>query len=395
MTTRIGLLSILDFNLYRSRLELMRILQRRGAAVFAITPEGDYSGLLRAESFTFVPFPLNRTTFSPLKVRRQVRQLAVLFRELELDAVHTFTLRANAYGSLAARRAGVSTIVNTVSGLGSLYSIDAGIRAAVLRQGIDWISRIALRGSQRVIFQNHDDMSYYIDRKICTPSQATLILSSGVDTAAFSRLRVKQGEIQSIRDRWGITTETPVVTMVARLVAQKGVYEFINLARALAEQAQFILVGSADPGNPDAIDPSIVESASRDGTLIAPGRQDNIPVWMALSDIYVYPSYYREGVPRTVLEAMAMELPIVTTDSPGCREPVLDGDNGFLFTPRDSANLRRHVEELLVDEDLRQRMGRRSREIALARFSAPAVLRQYLDLYAQLGLSEGSAESRP
>lgn len=383
---RIGYLSVLDFNLYRSGLKLMQVLQQAGMEVVVITPEGPYSHLFLEAGIEFVPYPLNRTTFNPWIAWRQIRNIKALFRELKLDVVHTFTLRPNVYGALASRSLRILATINTVSGLGSLYSEDAGFKARFLRRIIDWITRRALKYSSCVIFQNRDDMQYYIDRRICTSSQARLICSSGVDTSAFSRDSVSQDDLDALRGEWDITGRLPVVTMVTRFVTQKGIWEFIAVAEELSGRAQFVLVGEPDPGNPNTIPLSQIQRFVESGIIIAPGRQDNIPEWLAISDIYVYPSYYREGVPRTVLEAMAMELPIVTTDSPGCREPVRHEENGYLVATRDVPDLKKRVQELLDDEALRQQMGAKSREIILAQFTAEAVLRQYLTLYSESGI---------
>lgn len=386
---RIGYLSVLDFNLHRSRLKLMQVLRKAGMEVFVITPEGRYAQHFREAGMQFVPYPLDRTTFNPWIARRQIREITALFRELQLDVVHTFTLRPNVYGALASRNAHVPTTISTVSGLGSLYSENAGVKATLLRKGVDWFTRNALRHSACVIFQNRDDRQYYIDRNICSTSQARLICSSGVDVTTFSRDNVSQEDLFSLREKWNIACKRPVVTMVTRFVVQKGIWEFIAVAETLADRAQFVLVGDSDPGNPNTIPRSQIQPFVDHSIIIAPGHQDNIPAWLALSDIYLYPSYYREGVPRTVLEAMAMELPIVTTDSPGCREPVRHEENGYLVTTRNVADLKKRVQGLLDDEALRQRMGARSREIILARFSAEAILRQYLTLYTELGIIQG------
>ncbi len=384
---RIGYFSVLDFNLYRSRLKLMQTLRAQGMDVIVVTPEGPYAERFREAGIEFVPYPLNRKTFNPFIARRQIRELTALFRELRLDVVHTYTLRPNVYGALASRDAHIPTTISTVSGLGSLYSEKAGAKAAFLRRWVDWFTRNALRRNTCVIFQNRDDMKYYIDRRICTTDQARLICSSGVDIAEFSTDSVQQKDVAALREEWGLTAELPVVTMVTRFVVQKGIWEFIAVAEALLGRAQFVLVGDSDPGNPSAIPRSQIQPFIDRGIIIAPGRQHNIPAWLAASDIYVYPSFYREGVPRTVLEAMAMELPIVTTDSPGCREPVRHEENGFLVATQDVPDLKERVQELLNDETLRLQMGARSREIIVAQFSAEAILKQHLALYGELGVA--------
>lgn len=385
---KIAFFSHLDFNLYRFRLPLMKRLIAEGARVYAIASQGRVAKCFQEHGVEFLPFEIDRNSFNPFVSLSTINKLSALLKKIRPDILHTFTLRPNAYGALAGKRAGVPIILCTVTGLGSLYAEGIGLKLKTARVAVNLVTRFALRAASAVIFQNPDDLRYYLNHRLCRPGQAHLILSSGVDVQEFSPEKVLPERREELRQRWGIAPDEIVVTMVARLVAPKGVKEFLQAAEQLKSRARFVLIGEPDPGNPASLSWEELGAYVEQGAVLAPGRQENIPEWLAISDIYVLPSY-REGVPRTVLEAMAMGLPIVTTDVPGCRETVIEGQNGFLVPPRDVQALVRALQLLIDSFELRQRMGRRSRELAVERFSSEKITAEYVDLYRRL-LSKGS-----
>lgn len=384
---KIAFFAHVDFTLYRFRLPIMKRLITEGARVYAIAPQGRVAERFQEHAVEFVPFEIDRKSFNPLVALSTINRLSVLLKKIQPDILHTFTLRPNAYGALAGKRAGVPIIICTVTGLGSLYAEEAGFKGKMARTAVNLVTRFALREATAVIFQNSDDLRYYLDHRLCRPDQAHLILSSGVDVEEFSPENVPPESRKKLRQQWGIVPNEIVVTMVARLVAPKGVREFLQAAKQLKGRARFILIGEPDPGNPSSLSWEELSKYIDQGTVLALGRQENIPEWLAASDIYVLPSY-REGVPRTVLEAMAMGLPIITTDAPGCRETVIEGENGFLVPPRDVQALVCALNALVDSSELRQRMGQRSRELAAERFSSEKITSQYVGLYRKL-LSKG------
>ncbi|WP_347243710.1 glycosyltransferase family 4 protein, partial [Thermogutta sp.] len=371
-----------DFYLYRFRMPVMRALRERGAQVFAISPPGEYSQRFQAYGVAFVPLPVDRKTFNPLKALGTVLRLRSILRELQPDMLQTFTLRPNAYGALAGRLVGVPVIIGTVTGLGTLY-INRDLKTRLARWLVEQVTRQALRAADAVVFQNPNDRDYYLSRGLCRPEQARLIVSTGVDVEAFSPERFSSAERQAIRQRWGIPSNAIVVTMIARLIAPKGVREFLEAAERLKGQAHFVLIGEPDPGNPDSLTWEDVQDYIQKGIVLAPGWQKDVVPWLAITDIFVLPSY-REGTPVAILEAMAMGLPVVATDVPGCREAVIPGENGFLVPPRDSEALAEALRNLVHAPALRRRMGEVSRRLAVERFRVEHIVQQYLTLYADL-----------
>ena len=380
---RFAFFSHVDFNLYRFRLPLMQELVAHGVQVLAISPAGEYSPLFKQHNIEFVPFEFDRLSFNPIAVLGVIRRLTKLLQELRPDLLHTFTLRPNAYGGIAGRRARIPVIINTITGLGSLYSDDLGARGALARLGVNSLTRRALSGAAAVIFQNPDDQNYYLEKRLCRSEQMRLIVGSGVDVSLFSSQAVSSNRKAALREELKIAPNEIVVIMIARLLSSKGVREFLQAAERLGDRGRFLLIGDPDPGNPSTLTEENLQPHLSHGNVIAPGHQKNIPEWLAISDIYTLPSY-GEGLPRTVLEAMAMGLPIVTTDVPGCRETVTNGENGFLIPARNSEALVEALKRLIENPAIRTAMGQRSREIVESRFSNCVILRQYLNLYQEL-----------
>jgi N,N'-diacetylbacillosaminyl-diphospho-undecaprenol alpha-1,3-N-acetylgalactosaminyltransferase len=360
----------------------MQALRERGAQVWAICPPGEYSPHFREYGIEFVPTSLNRKTFNPLEAWTTVNQLRSILRELQPDVLHTSTLRPNVYGALAGWLAGVPVIIGTVTGLGTLYT-NHDVKTRLLRWGVEQVTRLALRVADVVIFQNLDDQHYYLSRKLCRPGQARLIMSSGIDVRAFSPDCFSPDERRRLRQERGISPDAVVATMIARLIAPKGVREFLQAAERLNGQARFVLIGEPDPGNLDSLTWEGVQEYVRRGIVLAPGWQKDVIPWLAITDIFVLPSY-REGTPVTVLEAMAMGLPVVATDVPGCREAVIPGETGFLVPPRNVEELARAIQKLVEDPALRQRMGQAGRERVVQHFAVERVVERYLELYAEL-----------
>jgi N,N'-diacetylbacillosaminyl-diphospho-undecaprenol alpha-1,3-N-acetylgalactosaminyltransferase len=217
-----------------------------------------------------------------------------------------------------------------------------------------------------VVFQNRDDRDYFVQERLAAEEKSMLIRSSGVDTEYFCPDRHWDGE-------------KVVVLMIARAIWHKGIREYYEAAEMLRTEAPAVecrLVGGTDPGNPSCADPGYLSS----GAVEWRGYRREVRPEIAEADIVVLPSY-REGVPRTLLEAASMGKPIVTTEVPGCREVVEEGTNGLLVPPRNSKALADAIARLAKDPAMRERMGKAGRQKALEEFSIERVVGAYLDLY--------------
>lgn len=356
-----------DWYLYNFRLAQARALCERGDEVVLLSPQGPYGLRMCTEGLRWLPFPLARRSLNPISEIRTVFRLVKLYRHESPDLVHHFTVKCVLYGSLAARFLGIRSIVNSVTGLGYVFMDGGGVRRW-LRGLVKTAYRLLLR-STWVIFQNPDDRAAFLKGRLVAPQRTTLIRGSGVDIRRFSPRSEPEG--------------IPLVILPARMLWDKGVGEFVNAARNLQAagiRARFALVGDGDEQNPASVHVSQLREWEKSAVIEWWGWKDNMDEVYAQSAIVCLPSY-REGLPKTLIEAAACGRPIVTSDVPGCREVVHHGENGFLVRVRDTGALAQALQHLLKDPILRREMGLRSRAIAEKEFSIELVISQTFALY--------------
>ncbi len=370
---KIGFLSHLDMNLYLFRLPIMIELVKRDHQVYAISPCGQYSVKFQSNGIKHITYEIERESLNPLKERKFIDNIYEAIKDLKLDLLHTFTAKPNIYGTFAASRAGVPVIINLVEGLGSFY-VENSLKNRVIRFMIEKLYKKAFKHSDKVVFVNHDDPEYMVQKKIIAQDKVKIIKSVGIDTEEF-RLDKVSGGI-ALKELLGLKDEV-IILMVARAIWHKGVREFYKAASYFdIKKVKFILVGDIDKGNHSSVSEEFLHS----GNVLWLGHRDDIKALTAIADIYVLPSY-REGVPRTLLEAASMGKPIVTTDTVGCREVVEDGVNGFLVPIKDIDKLSQKIRLLVENPILRDTMGIKGREKAVEEFDIKNVVLQYLELY--------------
>lgn len=363
--------------LYNFRLPLARFLRTRGTDVVMVCPWDPYVERCQAEGFRWIDLNLDRRSLNPLREAWTVLQMVRIYRQERPSAVHHFTIKCVLYGTVAAKLSGSRAVVNAVTGLGHLF-LGAGWTARLLRPAVKWAYRRVLtaRRVRSVVFQNVDDLQVFEDAGLVAPDRTVLIRSSGVDLKRFA-------------PRPGAPDQppAPIVLFASRLIAEKGICEFVQAARALKAKginATFQIAGAPDPGNPSSIPDERCEQWRREGAVDILGHVDAIEDLIAMSSIVVLPSY-REGTPRILLEAAAMGKPIVTTDAPGCREAVEQGKNGILIPVRDAETLAIAIERLLDDPALRRQMGSAGRAKMVREFDDRDVARRTAALYEMAG----------
>ncbi len=374
------LVSHLGLNLARFRAALIRELVAQGHRVVAAVPDDKHDAELRALGAEVRHYGLARGSLNPLGLLAPIRSLRALMRELAPDVAHSFTHQPNILCRLAAPLG--TTLVNSVTGLGSCF-LGQGAKGAVLRALFQLLYRATAHKAHLVIFQNRNDLDYFTRLRMLGPARAEIVRGTGVDTAAFRPGLLAPEEREAARAQLGLAPGQTAATLAARLIRDKGVFEFLETARLLAARCpdlRFVLVGEADPGNPSSLSEADMAAARAAGNVLFAGwRQDMDRVWAA-SDVAVLPSY-REGLPVTMQEALACGLAVVTSDAPGCREVVEPGVNGLLVPVRDPAALAQALEKLATDPDLRARMGEAGRAKALAEFDGTALARQIASRY--------------
>jgi glycosyltransferase involved in cell wall biosynthesis len=358
-----------DWYLYNFRLSLARELRTHGHEVILLSAPGPFQNLLQEGGFQWVSFPLSRQGINPFYELETLWRLTRLYRRLNPDIVHHFTIKPVLYGSMAAHVLRIPGIINSITGLGHVF-IDPEPVTRLLRRLAGWLYRINLRGTE-VIFENPEDHKIFIEWGFIKPEQGHLILGTGVDLDKF-RPTAKENN-------------PPIVLFSSRMLITKGVLEYVDAIRILKKKgimARFALAGKADPGNPASIPDEQIEAWKRSNLVEWWGWQDNMPSALARTDIFCLPSY-REGVPNALLEATACGLPIVTTDTPGCRDVVTHGVNGLLVPVKNAQAIADALETLIKDPGLRHRMGNAGRKVAV-NFSNIKINQETLAVYSLL-----------
>ncbi|MTT52812.1 glycosyltransferase [Alcanivorax sp. VBW004] len=329
-------------------------------AVPGLDPHSDIATRLSALGVQAYDIPLQRTGMNPLKDLSALFALRKLMRQIRVDYVLSYTIKPVIYGSLAAWMAGVTNRFALITGLGYAFTGEATGLRKVLRVLIQQLYRFSLSRNRLVFFQNPDDESLFRQLKLLKPAIPSRVVNgSGVDVAEYAVLPLP---------------EAPAFLLIARLLGDKGVREYAQaaaLVKAQYPEAVFRLVGWIDD-NPDAIRQQELDSWIAAGTLEFLGKLADVRPAIAESGVYVLPSY-REGTPRTVLEAMAMGRAVITTDAPGCRETVVDGDNGYLVPVQDVNSLAEAMIRLIEQPEPVALMGARSRTIAEEKYDVHKV----------------------
>lgn len=353
-------------SLIANRGDLIREIRRRGQTVAAAVPRKDYLPEVEELGIPIYPFDLGRTGVNPIEDLRTTAALVRLMRRLRPGAVFSYTVKPVVYGSLAARWAGVPRVYAMITGLGHAFTTESW-RTRILRTISSTLYRQALARCDRVFFQNPDDLQDFLDRGVLPDTERVVrINGSGVDVNRFTEHPLPEGD--------------PLFLFVGRLLTEKGILEFVEAARQVHAQhpnARFVVVGPHNPDLPHTISAEQVEAWKREGIVEFVGGVADVRPWLQKASVFVLPSY-REGTPRSVLEAMSVGRPIITTDAPGCRETVVDGENGFLVPPRTSAPLAEAMQRFLEHPELLPRMARASRDRVEAKYEVGQVNRVIL-----------------
>ena len=352
------------WNVTNFRMGLIAALQAEGCRIVVLAPPGEGSEQLASRGVAVAPIAMSPRGTSPFADARLLADYYRTLRRLRPAALLAFTAKPNIYGSLAAHALGIP-VVNNVAGLGSVFT-----RETWLTRLLVGLYRLALRRSGTVFFQNPDDRELFVSRAIVREPQAQLIPGSGVDLKRFQPSDVP-----------GEEGEPFTFLLPARLLWAKGLAEYVEAARRLrasGASARFQLLGFVDAADPASVSPAQLERwRSEDGIEYLGVAADVRPI-LAKADCVVLPSYYREGVPRALLEAAAMGKPVITTDAVGCREAVDDGQSGLLCTPRSAESLAGAMASILqLGPDERRRMGAAGRSKMERQFGEQVIHEAY------------------
>ncbi|MEZ0469168.1 glycosyltransferase family 4 protein [Luteimonas salinilitoris] len=366
-----------DWYLYNFRLATALRLRSLGVETVMISPPGEFGRRFADHGIRWLTLPMDRASLNPLREALLLRQLTRLLKRERPDLLHNFTVKCAVYGALAARAAAVPAVVNAVAGMGYVFTSDRA-KARLLRPIVSALMRCTLgSGNSRVILQNPDDADAFAELRLAAPEKTRMIRSSGVDTGRF-RPGGRDAE-----------TARPLrVVLAARLLWEKGIREYVDAAILLGQQGrriELLLAGTPDPGNPRSVPRDEVERWHRDRLLQWLGHVDDMAALLREVDVMALPSYYREGVPKSLIEGAACGLALVTTGLPGCREVVTEHDvDGLRIEPRCAKSLAEALARLDDDRPLRRRLGTRARERALQHFDERIVIQKTIDVYGEV-----------
>lgn len=364
---KIALIANTAWNLWNFRRSLIEALSAQGHELICVAPEDGYENRLQEiRGVRFIPLRhLSRKSLSITGNFHTFTELRQILRREQPHLAVFYTIKPNIYGAVAARQSGVPAIA-TIEGLGY-----AAMASPVLRQFIFFLYRFALKDAARVVFLNSDDRQIFLDRRVVKPDKTLIIRGTGIDTAYFSP--------DNKSDATG-----PVFIFIGRLLSDKGVREFVRAAqqvKRIAPQTQFRLLGSTDAGNPASIGEEELKQWIDEKAIEYMGQTDDVRPFISGADIIVLPSY-REGMPRVLLEGMAMGKAVITTQSAGCRETVEEGKNGFIVPSENADALAGAMLRYLALSPEQQRaMGSHSRHKAEQEFGNAVILPQYLQLF--------------
>lgn len=377
-------------SLVRFRGRLLADMVGRGAEVHAAAPgisrEEKISKALREMQCSWHDVELERTGLNPIADIATLLRLARIMSRERPTHFLGYTVKPVVYGLLAARIAGVPHRTALITGLGSAFNTDLKGARGLVQYVVRTLYRVSLRGATRVVFQNPDDRALFHRLGLADPTRTAVVNGSGVPLDEF--------------------TEQPLppqdqchFLFIGRLTRDKGVYEYIDAARRVKRhhpEAVFHLVGWID-SNPTSIDRAELEQWVAEGIVQYHGRLENVRRTLAESHVFVLPSRHGEGVPRSVLEALATGRAVITTDAPGCRETVVDGENGFLVPVQDHDALGRAMESFLLHPELVRSMGQASRRLAERKYDVQKVnadMLRYMGFDAQPQVQPAERESR-
>lgn len=362
-----------SWNVYNFRLGLINALRENGHKIIILAPSDQYSQRLTELGFEFFPIKMDSRGVNPVKDSRLILELYQLYRKIAPDIVLHYTVKPNIYGTLAARAAGIP-MINNVCGLGTVF----------LQKG--WVStiaktlyRLAFRYPHKVFFQNHDDFQLFVREKLIKADIADTVPGSGIDLQKF---------------RSNVSAESPskfVFLVISRLIYDKGIVEYVDAIRQLKAKgvdARFQVLGAKDPNHKRGIPVEIVDGWIAEGLIEYLGTTDDVKSVVEAADCVVLPSY-REGLPRTLLEAASLGKPIITTNTAGCKHVVDDQETGFLCKVRSADDLADKMLNMLeLSPEKRREMGEKGHKKVREQFDENIVINKYQNAIQHLVVAQ-------
>jgi glycosyltransferase involved in cell wall biosynthesis len=369
----IAICSNTSWFLYNFRMGLMKSLYQEGYNIVLIAPEDDYSNRLKEFGYRYYNIEIDNKGTNPINDIKLSYNFYKLFKYIKPDIILIFTIKPNIYGSIVSKMLNIPTI-NVVTGLGTVF-LNKNISSKIAKL----LYKVAF-SKNHIIFENSDDASEFLKRRLIKKRQVVIVSGSGIDTDYF----------KPSSNRFKNNSDDLVFLLIARLIKDKGIIEYIEAIKSIRDKypnVKFKILGSYYFGNPSSISKEEVESWVEEGLIEYLGYTDNVLEEIEKADCIVLPSY-REGLSRVLLEAGSMAKPIITTNVPGCKNVVEDGENGYLVPPKDSKSLALAIEKIIsLSPQERRQMGLSGRLIVMKEFDEKIVIKEYLNLINRVSKS--------
>lgn len=370
---KLAIISSQAFSIVNFRGPLIVALAKKGVTIYALAPDYDDELRRRVTDLGAIPvdYGMARAGLNPVRDLGAVWDLTRTLRRIAPDATLGYFIKPVIYGSIAAWLAGIPRRYSLIEGLGFVFATDPGargVRRRLLREIVGRLYRFALARNRCVIVLNQDDIDTLADSGILDPHKAVLIPGTGVDLEHYRMTPIPLRPLTFL--------------LVARMLREKGVCEFVDAARAIKSErpdTRFVLVGGTDQ-NPGSVSARELDEWMKEGVIEWVGQVSDVRPWFAQASVFVLPSYYREGIPRGNQEAMASGRPVITTNWVGCRETVDDNVNGLLIPVRDTPALIAAMRRYLDEPDLVQQHGVAGRRLAEQRFDVREINRKFLEV---------------
>lgn len=365
---KVVIVSNTAWSLFNFRLGLAKELKKNGYEVILVAPEDEYSDKLR-EEFVCYNIWMNNKGTNPLEDIKTTWQFYRLYKKIDADVLLHYTIKPNVYGTIAASFLGIKTI-NNIAGLGTLF-----IKQNFLTQIAKWLYKFSQAKATKIFFQNQDDYDLFVNANLVEKHKCSILPGSGVDTVKFSPVKYERKD------------NVFRFLLIARMLWDKGIKEYVEAARIIKKDysnVEFLLLGFLGVANKTAISKRQMQEWTDEKIVQYLGTSDNVKKEIVKADCVVLPSY-REGTPRSLLEAASMEKPLIATDVAGCRNVVDDKGNGFLCEVRNAQDLADKMEKMLKQTDKqRKQMGKKSREKILREFDEGIVIEKYLQALKEI-----------
>lgn len=360
-----------SWNIINFRLGLLKALQIKGYEIIVVAPKDNYSQLLKDYSFKYYDIKINNKGSNPIEDIKLTIEYYMLFKEIQPDVILNYTIKPNIYGTIAASLLNIKT-VNNIAGLGTLF-VDENIITKIAK----YLYKYSQSKATHVFFQNNDDFKLFTDEKLVDKEKCAVLPGSGVDTNLFQPIKVNRSDGKVI------------FLLIARMLLDKGIKEYVEAARIIKKKhsnVEFQLLGFLDVANKSAISKEQMDTWVNEGIVKYLGTSDNVKIEISKADCIVLPSFYREGTPRTLLEAASMSKPIITTNNVGCRDVVQDGVSGFICKVKDIDSLIHSLEKFInLSKEEKELFGKNGRKKIILEYDEKIVIAKYIAALDKLG----------